>query len=305
MSRSASPSIRNRLPLHALLLAATAFGIPSPAQAGIGNPLKKAKEAIAKPEKADPAPASVEPVVFDDVTLELTEERVTRIITAFKASTAAGSGRPAVVDKLNKLQDERGKIDEKHGEDIRELQRKRGDVEACYHDGYQEVRDRKTQEYSQKALTDPAIREKFARAAQENNAAAAKGDSAAIARINAVLYSEILPSSSDSAEVRKGCGPLPPISGPEAKMTALDKEIAAQTEQLRLIDDNVAKTQAKELKMNDQQAGMAFERIQNYRAWRGSGKSPAKSPTMDRAFTPEEIEALEKHLQELNAAFGS
>ena len=129
-----------------------------PALAGIGNPLKKLKEKIT--EKAAPQEEAEEAigddtVVFDDVVIELTDARLDRIVAAFKASKAAGTPRPAAVEKLNRATEERGTLWEKHGEAIMELQRKRGDLDVCYHDGYQEAQERKTQEYSQKALSDP------------------------------------------------------------------------------------------------------------------------------------------------------
>jgi uncharacterized coiled-coil protein SlyX len=290
-----------------LVLIAACLVTTTHARAGIGNPLKKVKEKIAekvKPaeQEAEPETISNETIVFDDVTLELTNARLDRIVAAFKAAKAAGTGRPAAVERLNKAMEERGQLYDKHGEAIQELERKRGDIEVCYHDGYNEAQDRKTQEYSQKALTDPAIREKFMRVAQEQNAAAAGGDSAAIAKINAVLYSEMLPSSEDSAAVRKKCGPKPPITPAETRIAALDKVIAAQTEEIRTIDMNIAKAQAKELQMKEDQFAAAMERIQVYMAWKNY-KSGSK-PQSPRGFTPEELDALEKHLEELRGSLG-
>ncbi|MGE5177038.1 MAG: hypothetical protein ACM3JJ_11775, partial [Hyphomicrobiales bacterium] len=220
------------------------------AEAGIGNPIKKAKEKLGKAaEKAtgqssDQDDAANAEVVFDDATVELTEARITKILAGFDAVRKEGAGRPALVEKRNKLADERGKLEEKEGEKVRELQRKRGDIEVCYNDGYHEARDRKEQEYAQRALTDPALREKFTKIAQENNAAAARGDSAAIARANAAMFAEILPSAEDSAAVRKACGPLPPPSPAEVKLDALGKQVDDVDGQIRDIDDRIAKAQA-------------------------------------------------------------
>ncbi|HEY6572526.1 MAG TPA: hypothetical protein VI198_04335 [Candidatus Eisenbacteria bacterium] len=288
-----------------LVLIAALLVASLPAQAGIGNPLKKVKEKLA--QKVTPAEESTEmigddTVVFDDVVVELTNERLDRIVSAFKASKAAGTGRPAAVEKLNKAMEERNNLWDKHGDAIRELDQKRGEIETCYHDGYNEIRDRKTQEYSQKALTDPGIRERFMRVAQEQNAAAAKGDSAAIAKVNAVLYAEMLPSRDDSLGVRKKCGPIPPPMPAETRIKALDKEVAAQTEAIRTIDMNMADAQSKELKMKSEQFAMAMERIQAYMAWKNSKWEHKPKPP--RGFTKEELDALEKHLEELRGSIG-
>lgn len=278
----------------------------TPAFAGIGNPLKKLKEKItekATPQEEPGEAIGDDTVVFDDVVVELTDARLDRIVAAFKAAQVAGTPRPAAVEKLNKAMEERGNLWEKHGEVIMELERKRGDLDVCYHDGYQEAQERKTQEYSQKALSDPAIRDKFMRAAQEHNAAAARGDSTATAKLNAVLYSEMLPTSADSLEIRKKCGQMPPPTPAETKVAALDKEIAAQTEAIRAIDVKIADAQAKELKMKSEQFAMAMERIQVYMAWK-SWKSKNSETKPLRGYTQEELDALEKHLEELRGAIG-
>lgn len=292
------------LGLAGFVLGAAIVGAPSPVRAGIGNPLKKAKEKATQTiEGTQPAKVETGEVVFDDVVLELTDERIGRIVGAFQAAKAAGTGRPAAVEKLNKATEERGKLWEKNSAAIMELQRKRDDLETCYHDGYQEAQEKKTAEYSQKALSDPAIREKFTRAAQEYNAAAAKGDSVAIAKAQAVLYSETLISSEDSLAVRKKCGPMPPQSPPEVRLAELDKDIAARNEEIRVIDKKVAEAQAKQVQMTGEQFAMASERIQMYLAWKKAA-SQSKNPPVLRGFTQEEIDAMEKRLEELRAALG-
>jgi hypothetical protein len=299
--------MRRHVPDSILVLRASVFlsalaflAIGSRADAGIGIP-KKVKDVVGKSaEQKAPAETKTaapdEPVVFDEVVVELTEERVQGILTAFERAEKASAGRPALVAKVDKAYEERGKIDEKHGERIREDQRKRSEIDVCYHDGYQAVQERKTQEYQQKALTDPAIREKFTKVAQEQNAAAAAGDSAAIQKINAVLFSEMLPSKEDSATVRKGCGPMPPPSAEEKKLDALDKELSSLNEQIRTIDDQVSKEQGG---LNPQQWGMALERVQMFLS--AKKQKPSDSP---RGFSEEELKAMEKHLEDLKGALG-
>lgn len=306
MNHRSTESPRSLLPgLALLLLAAVALTAASPASAGIGNPLKKAKEKLAKMAAPDPAaPVGDDTVVFDEAVLELTDERVARVVRAFNAAKSAAAGRAAHVEILNKTTDERGNLWEKHSEAIMELERKRGDMDTCYRDGYHEAQEQLTAEYSQKVLTDPAIREKFARAAMENNAAAAKGDSTAIAKINAVLMSETIISAADSAAVRKKCGAMPPITPNEVKLEELDKKIASENEQIRDIDKKVSDDQAKELQMDREQFGNAMDRIAAYRAWKRAATSGSKSPPILRGFTQEEIDALEKHFEELEGALG-
>jgi chaperonin cofactor prefoldin len=304
MSHTASCPLRNRLPVHALLVAvATLLVVAPPARAGLGDMMKKATDKAAKSveKKATPA-APCKAVEYDEVVLELTNDRVDHILAAFKAAGEAGAGRPALVEKLNKVNEERGAIWDKNYEAIQKAQSKRDDIETCYHDGYKVVEQRRVEEYSKRALTDPALLAKYQRVAQENNAAAAKGDSAAMNRIMQAMHEEIAPSPDDSLQVRKQCGPLPPKSAAEEKVEALDKEVTSLNDQIATVDENVAKAQAKAGGVDDQQWAMALERIRNYLAYTGGGKASSKSPPC--GFSSAEAEALSKHAEQLKAVLG-
>lgn len=332
MSRFTSSSVWNRLPGPALLIAGLAC-LASPAHAGIGNPLKKAKEKAeqtVKPKeetKAEEKPCK-DAVVFDEYTLELTEARVSRIVAAFQAAKTTGAGRPALVEKLNRLQEERGNLWDKHSEAIMELQRKRDDVESCIHDGLKEAEERRGEEYKTRALSDPALLQKFSEAAQKYNAAAAQGDTTAQRKLNEIMISELAPTREDTIAVNRKCGPVPKESKEEARVNQLDKEIAATNEQIREMDDRIAKEQAKTLQMNPAQFATALERIRGYRSPKsseskssgsgsksgdsksgsqdsgadgsgGSGSGSSGKPAPQCGFTDEELIALEKHIEEL------
>jgi hypothetical protein len=299
-TRSTTRQIRSAVAPYVVALIAC-LALAPPARAGIGNPIKKAKEKLEKKaveQVAEPDEAGNAESVFDEVTVELTEARISGILSGYEKAREVADGRPPLVEKRNKLGDERDKLDQKEGEKVRELQRNRGDVETCYHDRYQAAQDRKTEEYKTRALSDPALREKFMRAAQENNEAAARGDSAAIQRINAVFLAETRPSAEDSAQVRKSCGPLPPHSAAEDKLDALDQQIGALDEQIRDIDNRVGEAQAKQGGLTPEQWGIALERIRAYVGWRG-GHDPGKSAP--RGYSDAELKAMEGHLQQLKS----
>jgi uncharacterized coiled-coil protein SlyX len=321
-------------PLSALVLA-LALAAPSPTQGGIGNPIKKAKDAVTKEAKketksepeAKPCPAPV----FDDVTIELTEARVTRMIAGYQKMEVSLAPRQDLVMKRNKAMEERNAIWDKNGEKIQALEQKREDAKGCYQHGYQVAQEKKMQEYSQRAMSDPKLMETYKNLAMKNNAAAAAGDTAAQNQIYAGMYAEMLPSSEDSAAVRKSCGPMPPRTKEEGQLDALDKQVASYEDQIRKIDDKVAETQAKELGVTPTQMGVVVERI---RGFQGSSKDAdgAKSERKKKGessdtksdsgsggksdsdagssgstgvsskcgYTDEEVKALTKHAAELN-----
>ena len=303
MSRSTSRSFRMRLSGGAVLGAMIAVLAVAPAaRAGIGDLMKKAQDKVTKDAQkkaVDEKPCP--PPEFDAVVVELTNERIKRILAAFEAAGAAGAGRPALVDKLNKLQEDRYKLDEKHGEAIRELQRKRGDIEVCYHDGYQEATSRKMEEYSKRALTDPALLAKYAELAKGNEAAM-KGDTAMQKRILGGMTEEMLPSKEDSAQVRKNCGPLPAKSSAEQQLEALDRQIRTVQDTIAVVDERVAKAQAKTGGLDPQQWHMALERLQAYSGARKSSSQGGKTAVC--GYTKPEVEAIEANLPQIKAALG-
>lgn len=278
-----------------LLLVLTA----APASARIGNPIKKMKEKIQNKVESNAAPQAAaaspdQPPVFDDVTVELTDARIAGIVDAFHRSQKLIADRSPLAAKRDKLNEESRKLMEKEGEAMSALRDRRGEAEGCYQEGYRKAADKKAEEYKNRALSDPALREKFTKAAAEYNAAAAQGDSTAIAKLHAIMYGEILPSSEDSAAVRKSCGPMPPKSAAEIRLEQLDKDIAAIEEQIRVLDEKIANEDSG---LNRQQWATALERIQMYLAAK-------KAKKVTRQLTEAEIKAIEKRLSEIEEAMG-
>ena len=315
-----------------VIACAVILGAYSPAHAQLGGLMNKAKKSAESAVKKQTQPATQTAdggtVQFDDVILELNDERVGQILAAFQAAKAVSAGRPALVEKLNKANEEHGEITNKEYEKMQAARNKRSDVETCLHDGYHEAQDRRMKEYAERAMSDPKLIEKYKNLAMQNNAAAAKGDSAAQARLMQGMNEEILPTREDSLNVQKKCGPIPAKLPSEVKVETLEKQIAGYNEEIRQIDEKVRQAQSKQGGMNDQQWGMAIERITMYLgqglgakagsggksggksgsksgAGSGSGSSTGAGYTSDRSFTALEYEALEKRLEELKAAFGT
>ena len=271
--------------------------VVSAAEARIGIP-RKVKDTVTKSADKKTTPqASEEPVVFDDVTLELTEARLAEIMSICERIQKLSSGRPGLVAEVDKANEERSKFREKNDPKMQALRDKRSEIEACRHDAFSEIRDRKTKDYSERALTDPALREKYQKAAMQYNAAAAQGDSVAIQKLNEVMYSEILPSKEDSAGVDRKCGTVPSTSPEEKKLEALDKAVADAQQKVADLDAKIA-TEVASTKgsMTRGQWAMAVERIQMYLAKKANSKGdPA-------GYSDEEIKALDQSLDDLKKA---
>jgi len=245
-------------------------------------------------------------VVFDDVILELNGERLDHILAAFQASCEIRAPRAGLVEKVNKLNNQRSDLMDKYGEAMRENRNQRGEKEACYHDAYGKAQDQKMQDYRSKALTDPALRQKFTEAAAKYNEAAARGDSTAQAKLNEILMSEVMLTKADSANARKPCGPMPALHPAQTQLDQLDSQVESLNNQIRDIDEKIAKAQSKDGGLNRQQWAMALERIGYFVGAMdnggGGGKSKKDAVQSPKGFTPGELEAMEKRLSQLRSA---
>ena len=301
------PALRplKRILVPGLILALGLAAAPgASALPGVGKLKKSAEEKAAKAagvpqENSQQGTIDNKTVVFDDVVLELTGPRLEQIIATYDKAKAVSAGRPALAEKLNKAEAERSKHMEKHGEEMQQARQKRDDAASCRHEGLQQMMDQKMAEYSQKALTDPAIRDKFTKIAQQYNSAAASGDSVAIKSAQNAMMQVILPTHDDTMGVYQKCPDPPGPLAAETQLAAMDKDIAALYEQIRQIDNKVAEAQAERGQMTREQFAMAAERIQMYLGWRQS-KSYSKSAT--RGFTPAEVDELEKYIHKILAA---
>ena len=299
--------LMRRVPLCSVVIAcALALVASVPAHAGLGDMVKKAKEKAAQAAgqtvaPAAPASESVAPK-FDEVTVELTEERVTKLLAAYQAANAASAGRAELVQKINKASDESAKIEQKSGEQIRATRNKRDEVNQCLHDAYQEEQNRRADEYRQKALTDPAIREKFTKAAAQYNARAAQGDTTAQQEIMKVIMSEVGLTHADSVAIQKKCGTPPPPMPAETRLAELDQQITSMQNELRAKDEKSADALSEGSGLDRQQFGMALDRIHAYLGW---AQAKAPKPQKPPGYSENELKALGKHEAELRSAIGA
>lgn len=287
------------LALASLVAAAVlASGLPGAAQAHIGNPMKKMKEKLEKKAESQVAPQASDdgsgPPVFDDVTVEITEARVGGILKAYSQNQKLAAERAALMDKLNKISEEHGKVSNDNADAIGKLRERRDEVAQCTGTALGEIRDRKSEEYAKHALTDPAIREKNTKAAAQYNAAAAKGDSSAISKLQSILAGEILPDHDDTLAVQKKCGTPPPPSPAEVRLEKLEKDMKDMNEQIRAKDEEMAAQSETDHSagLNRQQFAMALERIQLYLAAKKAKQKP-------KQITDEEMKVIEKHRAEI------
>jgi hypothetical protein len=296
---------RSVVALAALIAFATPFGTAS---AQIGRLVKKAADkAVDKP--VDNTAATSGPGAapkFDDVTLELTNDRLSQIIRGLSAGRAVLDGPPSraqLVTRRDAAANQSAALSQGNTKAIEAYNQKHFEAERCRNDAIhasreknQKIADERQKELQSKAMTDPAFREKAMAIAQKMAAAQQRGDTAEMRRLAAQLSgAPLADDKTDSLAADKACGPLPPKPAAFAQIEQLDAQSNTLSDQIRKLEEKSQATEVKESGMNDRQFMMARERVEAY-------LSAMKYKSQPRGFSATELQALGARRADLEKA---
>jgi len=242
------------------LAALVLFALPAHAQ--LGALKKKLDKATGKeaPQQAATAP------VFDDVTLEITQERIAKLTAAKRAvrQFAESPQGPAAYEKLIQPLDNRQvAIYEKRVDAINAWDQKRRDYENCVDSVLGVLAQQKTAQFQAQVLSDPATQRRMMELSQTMLAAQQKGDTAAIRKLVAELDRLKQPQKGDTAEAAKHCTyPTPPALVKE--WVGLKRQIDSLNNLKQDAENKQAKIEEPISGMNPRQSAMFCERIKQY-----------------------------------------
>jgi hypothetical protein len=302
------PSRARRAIIVAAVAVAASLAIPAnTASAQLGGLVKKARDKVVenqvdkqieKRTGASSATSPSAPPKYDDVTLELTAERVDGVIRGLTAGraildgTAGGASRATLATRRDEAATKRGELSDKNAKLLNAYTNNRSEAERCRHKAMyasrekrQQASQQRMQEHQAKALSDPAYREKVMAISQKMAVAQQKGDTAELRRLGAQLGLTEDDTKADTVAADKACGPMPPMPAVLVQMDELDAEANKLTEQIRTLEEKSAATEVKESGMNERQFHMARERIEAY-------LSAMKYKTSPGAFSGAELETL-------------
>jgi len=238
------------------------------------------------------------PPRFDDVTVELTNNRISQIIRGLSAGRAVldganGSpGRATLVTRRDDAARKSAELSQSNAKAFDAYYQKRDASERCRNDAISASRDKKQaaaeqrqKEFQQKAMSDPAFREKAMAVAQKIAAAQQKGDTAEMKRLMTEMGGVADDPKADSLAADKVCGPAPAKPAAMAQVEQLDAQAKTLSEQIRQLEEKSADTEVKESGLNERQFHMARERIEAY-------LSAVKYKSQPRAFSAGELQAL-------------
>ena len=280
---------------HLLAIAMVLALAAPPALAGLGDMVKSAKNKVTKGEQKPAAATGGSVPVFDDRTLELTEQRVGQLLAGFKAAAPMIEERKKVIARQDALNQEISDLNDKHGQAIGENMSKRDQVAQCITETIQERQRAATEEKIRNPQPYMEEHKKIAELTVKFSDAQAKGDTATVRKVQEEMARITAPTPQDSAAARAKCGTPPPPLPAGVRLEAANKELGASYEQARALDLKAMEAQSKASGLTEDQTAIAIHRIVFY--LRSVDKNPNPS-----GFTPAEYAALAAHKKELAAA---
>jgi hypothetical protein len=286
------------------LAVVASLGLPlHTTSAQLGGLAKKARDRIVdqqveKRTNNAGASSSAAAPAFDDVTLELTNDRIGQIVrglTAGRAVLDGANGSPSRTslvarrDEANNkrvaLSDQNAKAFDAYTEKRDENQRCRNDAIRALRDTRQQATEQRQKEFQAKAMSDPAFREKAMATAQKIAIAQQRGDTVEMRRLMAELGGVAEDPKADSLAADRTCGREPAKPAAMVQAEQLDAEANKLSDQIRQLEEKSQATEVNESGMTERQFFMARERIEAY-------LSSVKFKSQPRVFSATELDAL-------------
>ena len=296
------------------IAAIAALALPiSNASAQLGGLVKKARDKaieqqVEKRVGGSAASNADTPPKFDDVTVELTADRVAGIVRGLAAGRAVLDGangapsraalvarRDAAATKSSELADANAKVFNAYVEKRDVSQRCRDNAMYASRESRQKASEERNKQLSSKAMADPAFREKAMAIAQKMGVAQQKGDTAEMRRLSAELGIGQDDAKPDTLAADKACGREPAKPAAMVQSEQLNAEATALSDQIRQLEERSAATEIKESGLNERQFLMARERIEAY-------LSAMKYKSQPRGFSKSELDALSARRGDLEKA---
>lgn len=284
---------------RALVLATTAAAfaawMPATAHAQIGKLVKKAVDKAAPSSGKGTGPAPV----YDETTVELGAPQVDKVITGLTAerNILVGSGQNGVQAMIKRRQaasDQRGKIAEAHDKDEQAYETSSSKIESCRSQTIDALQQAHTKEAQAKAMSDPAFQQRYMQAAQAMAQANARGDTAAVRKLQLQLMQSVYPNAKeDTVAADAKCGKAVPEPAWHAQREALSKLENALSDSIRATQDTAEATGAKSSGLTVPQFATARERILTFLANQNRSGGIA-------GFSQKEVDALGAKAAELH-----
>jgi len=282
-----------------LLLAA-----PLPLHAQIGSLVRKAATKATQ-QAVETSGVTAPPPAFDEVVLELDEQRLAKVIAGLEAARAVtgpdGATRAALLQRASAANTQRNALYDNRGAELERWDNESRRVNLCtsavmdsINQVHRAAMEKKSRELA--AMPDPMnspIMREVMRVTADLNRLLAAGDTAGAVRMQRELARAYgMDPARDSAHATSRCGTPPAKPAWQLQADSLLTIANSLLRQAQAIDEQAAAAGARASGMNAQQFGMARERIEAYAAANGNPSSSWRYSVVER-------KALYPRLQQL------
>ena len=269
-------------------------GVPRFAPAQFGGLIKKKIATVATGQAQAVKPAG-ENVAFDNITLELTTDRLDKLIVGKQAGRKLAEGPSGV----NGLREKKGALDEQ----LRQLRDKNGKVfdawdtrksaiSSCRDSVLSARQEKIAESFQMNAMNNPELLQKMSELGMATQKAMAKGDTALARKLTLQTAAMMEPTRTDSLAADRKCGSTKDAPAVVAQATSLQEQIDQLENQIRAAEVATSNAELKESGLTEKQLAMACERIQYYME-----RLAAKA--RQAGFTAAELDALKQREADL------
>lgn len=288
--------IRRAIGRRTIALAAAvalAAWMPATAHAQFGKLVKKAvnKASPTSTKTTGPAPT------FDATTIELGPEQIDKIIAGLTAERnilvgSAQNGVQAMAKRREASQNQRTTINQAHEKDEEAYEKSSAQIGECRSQTIDASRATHQKAMQAKAMSDPAFQQRYMQAAQAMAAANARGDTAAVRKMQQQLAQSVYPyAKDDTAAADAKCGKALAEPAWRTQRDALIKFENAVSDSIRATQDSATATGARTSGLTVPQYATAHERILTFLANQSRGVS---------GYSQKEVDALGAKAAELH-----
>lgn len=256
--------------------------VPRSAPAQIGGLIKKK---IASATQEQVSKATDDNVTFDDITLELTPERLGKVIAGKQAGKAIANGpngASALRDKQQAVEAQVDQLRDKNSKVLDAWDNRWNAIRSCRDSAFSAIGERIGQSMGMAMLADPAAIQRMADISTAVQDAMAKNDTAQVRKLTEQLLGVTAPKHADSLVVDAKCGTTkdaPPVT---AQITSLRAQIGQLANQVRSAEVAASKAELEKSGLNDKQLAAACERIDYYVSRNGAKGRPAGYTAVER-----------------------
>jgi hypothetical protein len=272
----------------AFALSAVAL-MPKSTPAQLGGLIKKKVAAVAAGQEQAIKPAG-ENVAFDNIILELTPERIGKVVAgkqAGKKIATGPSGAIALREKKDALEEQLSQLRDKNSKVFDAWDVKRDAIRSCRDSVLHLAEKRITENFQMTALSDPELLQKMTDLGAAIQKAYARGDTALVRKLTMQTAAMMEPTKADSLAADRKCGSLKDAPAVVAQASSLQDQIDKLLDQIRNAEVAASKAEQEGSGLNSKQLAMACERIEYYMQ-----RLAAKS--RQAGFTAAELDALKQ-----------